>query len=54
MFEEKGLIGVGRSIKIDAKCSSKKQLAMLCYHWGVSISHLVTVCCLLMPEQEHD
>jgi hypothetical protein len=42
-FGEKRLIGDGRSIRINAKCSSKKQLAMLCYHRGVSISHLRSI-----------
>jgi hypothetical protein len=40
---EKRLIGDGHSIGVDANCGSKKQLAMLCYHRGVSISHLRSI-----------
>ncbi len=42
-LREKRLIGDGHSIEIDAKCGSKKQLAMLCYRRGVSTSHLRSI-----------
>ncbi len=43
MLGEKRLISDDRSIEVDAKCGSKKQLAMLCYHCGVSTSHLRSI-----------